>query len=104
MERSSQVLTFGTPPDDFPLLERVVLRNSIAYLESQPGTSCLAHSDFLRRLPTINCWYGACDCPLFPFICVPSVPFTVIPTARKVLKELGASNFKSEHIASLDTT
>ncbi len=105
MDPSSQVLTFGTPPDDFPLRERIVLRASIAYLESQPGISDVSRdTDFLERLPKVNCWYGACDCQLFPFICVPDAPFTAVPTARKVINELRASNFKSAHISSLDTT
>lgn len=105
MESSSHVLTFGTPPDDFPLRERIVLHDSIAFRESQLGTSDVSRdADFLKQLPKINCWYGACDCQLYPFICVPEIPFTSVPTAKSVLGELRASYFKSDHIASLDAS
>src|SRR5262249_32600153 len=55
---------------------------------------------FLKTLPLGNCWYGAADMPIQPFVC--ELGRFAQPTAREVLGALKASRFRSEHIESLD--
>jgi hypothetical protein len=99
------VLDFDTPSADYPLGERIVLRDSIAFFESQPSVDSDVNQDteFLARLPTTFCYYGARDCQIYPFICVPKSPHRDLPNAFAVLQDLRAENFSSEHIKNLDT-
>ena len=106
MDAESIFLTFDTPPEDYPLGERILLKDSIAFFESQPSVdSAVSHdAEFLRKLPSTVCYYGARTCEIYPFICVPKSPYRSIPYASAVLQELRAENFKSEHIRTLNTT
>lgn len=98
------ILTFDTEPEDFPLQERIILRDGVAFFESQPGSVDITEdADYLKLLPRIRCWYGACNCWVYPFICIPKEPLTSIPVAKTVLEELRPLNFRSAHIESLDT-
>ena len=105
MQAEPIVLDFDTPPEDFPLGERIVLRDSIAFFESQPSVDAdIRHdTEFLAKLPSTLCYYGARDCQLYPFICVPESPYRDLPYASVVLRDLRADNFRSEHIKNLDT-
>jgi hypothetical protein len=54
MDGSHQILDFGIPADDFPLGKRLVIRDSVAYFESQTATSdSVIDSDFLKQSPAI---------------------------------------------------
>ncbi|MDB6023821.1 MAG: hypothetical protein JWM68_44 [Verrucomicrobiales bacterium] len=104
MSNISRILTFDTPDEDFPLDERIVLRDSIASFENRAlGSEAMEDVRFLASLPATRCWYGAGDCKLHPFVCVSATPLTSLPTAASVLRELRAVRFKSIHIPSLDT-
>ena len=99
------VLDFDTPPEDYPLGERIVLRDSIAFFESQPSVEADIHHDaeFFAKLPSTVCYYGARTCQIHPFICVPESPYRALPYASAVLRDLRAESFRSEHIKNFDT-
>lgn len=60
-----------------------------------------ADTAFLNSIGECFCAYGACDCRIYPFTCSIG-PYEHLPTARHILEALGATSFKSEHIADLD--
>jgi hypothetical protein len=106
MKAQPIVLDFDTPPEDYPLGERIVLRDSIAFFESQPSVDSDVKQDteFLTKLPSTVCYYGSrFTCQIYPFICVSKSPYSNLPYASAVLQDLRAENFKSEHIKNLDT-
>ena len=89
----------------FPLNEKVLLHRGVAVFQSQITlTASFARDcDFLSRLKLENCFYGACDCEIYPFFCVPKQRFEQIPTAAQVLCALHVANFQSDFIATLET-
>jgi hypothetical protein len=105
MQAQPIVLDFDTPPEDYPLGERIVLRDSIALFESQPSVDfdITQDTEFLAKLPKAVCYYGPRNSKIHPFICVPKSPYRALPYASAVLRDLRAEkNFKSEHIKNLD--
>ena len=67
----------------------------------QPRESTSEDVVFLRSFQLTECCEGAASCPMHPFVCS-FIGNDHSPTARMVLDSLGASDFQSEHIASLD--
>lgn len=106
MSYNNTMLTFGMTDDTYPLNEKIILHSGIAIFESQleliPTSS--PDYDFLSNIEFGNCARGACDCKVYPFICVPERPFTNIPTAAEIILELNVANFQSEHITNLHTS
>ncbi len=105
MPAKPKILDFDTPHEDYPLGERIVLKDSIAFFESQLSVNSDVNKDteFLTKLPRAVCYYGARTCKIYPFICVPASPYRDLPDASTVLRDLRAENFRSEHIKNLDT-
>jgi hypothetical protein len=88
--------------DELPFSEPLVVRAGVVSFASsfRGGGDLDGDVGFLKTLPLGNCWSGAADLPIQPFVCDldPTVPLT----AREVLGALKASRFRSEHIESLD--
>ncbi len=99
-------LTFDMESDAYPLNEKIVLRSGVAVFESHLPSIPTSSPDcgFLSNIVFGNCFYGASDFPIYPFICAQKRPLTNLPNAAEVLAALHIANFQSEHITSLDST
>ncbi|MCP4251541.1 MAG: hypothetical protein GY778_31270 [bacterium] len=96
-------LTFDTDPNDWPLTEPIVRRGAVATFLSQIDGDGGDDPEFLATLSLGECWYGAASCRVFPFVC--ELPDAANPpTARDIVRAVKAKHFRSQHIASLDTT
>jgi hypothetical protein len=95
--------TLALEPHQWPLKEPLVLLNGVASFASEPNLADSEEAAFLRGLSLDRCFYGACDCTVYPFLC--SLPTRrKSPTGREVLDAVKPNDFRSEHIATLDTT
>ncbi|RYZ89255.1 MAG: hypothetical protein EOP06_09600 [Proteobacteria bacterium] len=99
-------LTFGIEPDAYPLNEQIILRSGVAVFESQTSTIPASSRDcgFLTSIVFGNCFLGASDFPIYPFVCAPNRSLTGLATAAVVLSELRITNFQTEHINDFDST
>lgn len=102
-------LTFDIDPDDWPLLEPIVLQDGIATFADQlaslqnPEAGLARDAEFLRALALEETYYGGRSSRIYPFVCVLPTAQNP-PTARDILTAVQARHFRSQHIASLDET
>ncbi len=97
-------LNFGMEAEVYPLNEKLLLQRGTAVFQSQLNcASALARDrDFLLQIEFAPCFYGACDCEIYPFVCVPQQRYKAVPTAAQILAELGAANFQSDYVNDFD--
>jgi uncharacterized protein (TIGR02996 family) len=99
---------FGCPPADLPFTQPLGLRGRLVTFDFQFRDEAafdqgLIHDvHFLSELGLGNCYYGAADFPVQPFLCEfrPDPPLT----GASVLAGLKARHFRSEHIHTLDAS
>jgi hypothetical protein len=95
--------TLALEPNQWPLTEPLCLVNGVATFVSELTLADSEDAEFLRRLSFDRCHYGACECTVYPFLC--SLPTQrKSPTGREMLAAVKPKDFRSEHIATLDTT
>lgn len=89
-------------PDGHPIVPKLVMVDAIVTLEGQEGHLSSMDVEFLNHIEECYCAYGACDCRIYPFSCTIN-PKKEPPTGSDILSALGATKFKSQHIANLGT-
>lgn len=94
-------LSFDVKPGEWPLKDSIVLRGPIAVFSSQFSEEWGEDVEFLETLKFDNCFYGAAECEVYPFIC--SAPSSSNPlTGRDLVQAVKAKHFRSKYIKSLD--
>jgi hypothetical protein len=94
----------GTPAASYPFKRRIGLRGRIAGFDEPLPPSDGLGADF-RFLDGLDlglgtCAYGACDCPLYPFVSPLATSANEL-CAADVLTGLQAKGFQSDHIPDL---
>lgn len=97
----------GTPASSYPFKRRLGLRGKIAVFDEPltPSDGLAADFQFLSNLDLGlgRCAYGACDCPLYPFVSQLATSAEEL-CAADILTALQAKNFQSDHIPDLHVT
>jgi hypothetical protein len=102
-EHDGVPFTLNLVPNQWPLTEPLLLVHGLATFASEPSLADSEDAAFLRTLSLDRCHYGACDCTVYPFQCTLPRHWKTA-TGREVLAAMKPKDFRSEHIATLDTT
>jgi hypothetical protein len=94
----------GTPTASYPFKRRIGLCGNIAVFDEpfSPSEGLARDLEFLSNLELGlgRCAYGACDCPLYPFISHLATSAEEL-CAADILTGLQAKNFQSDHVRDL---